>query len=65
MEWRPVDYVALILASAVAIALLVTTIAPVILKAPISDERTKSIATATSAIIAVISVYVGAMLEAD
>ena len=63
MTWHPVDIVVLILTIALSAAVLFTTVAPVILKTPISDERSKTLSQVALAAFAIIAVYVGAQIK--
>lgn len=54
----PVDVVVIILAASIGLGLIVTTIAPMVLRQPLTEERSKLLSALVVAIIAIISAYV-------
>ena len=63
-RWQPVDWIVLILALAIASGILVTVISPFVLGEPITEARSKILSTIITAIVAVVSVYVGNRIRA-
>ena len=58
-NWEAVDWVVFMLAAAMSLGVLITTVQPYFLKEAPSDERSKSLSAVSTAILAIISVYVG------
>ena len=54
------DIIVLVLAAAIAVSLILTAATPYVLKEPISDERSKLLSAVVTAIVAIISLYIGA-----
>jgi len=63
MTWQPVDYIVAVLALGIAVALILTTGAPLALHKPLSEERAKLLNSLAVALIAIIALYVGAKVE--
>ena len=59
----PEDIVVLLLTGAITVALVATALLPYVTKQPPSDERAKTIGALVAAIIAIISLYIGAKLS--
>lgn len=60
MTWAPEDYAILILASGIALALVLSVLTQWYLKQSYSEERAKSFAQVVATIIAIIALYIGA-----
>lgn len=64
MKWNPVDWIVVILAAPVVLALLIAVAGPNLLGgAPSSSDKLEIVGNIMSAIVAVISVYVGSKMK--
>ena len=63
MKWRPVDYIAVLFSVVIATALLMVGTATLFLGAPLSDARARLVEIVISAVLSIISMYVGAQIQ--
>ena len=63
MKWRPVDYIAITFSAVIAIALLMVGIGTLFLGAPLTDHRARLVEIVVSAVLSIISMYVGAQIQ--
>ena len=62
-QWQPVDWIVLILAASLAVALLMTVAGPILLNKPITNTRAKLLNAVVGALLGVIATYVGLKAE--
>lgn len=54
-----IDIIVLLITVAIAISVVIAAITPLILKTPMSEERSKILAGTAGALISIISMYIG------
>ena len=63
MNWRPVDYIALIFSGVIGFGLIAIVIASAFLGLEITDHRARVVEIVLSAVLSIISMYVGAQIQ--
>ncbi len=63
MKWRPVDYIALIFSAVISFGLVAIVVASAFMGLEITDHRARLVEIVISAVLSIISMYVGAQIQ--
>ncbi len=63
MKWRPVDYIALIFSAVISFGMVAIVVASAFMGLEITDHRARLVEIVISAVLSIISMYVGAQIQ--